>query len=244
MKKILYFLSTIISIILIVSCEIDNYPAPNATFYGAIRDVEGGGLVEQDLESGSKIGVYEQGYETPLLQEWYIMENGEFRNNLVYAGTYYVEFQSCNFFPFNVDGLVIEAEDNEHDFTVTPYIRIKNLSITHDSGTNKIVATFNLEAGKNTVKVKEINLFAFTDMHVGQYISFEIESGNGQPSQSFNPSSEINPATQYTLSIDLTANSNLFDVSRNYYFRVGAMADQGGVGTIRANYAPYVKIAL
>jgi hypothetical protein len=46
------------------------------------------------------------------------------------------------------------------------------------------------------------------------------------------------------LSIDLAANSQHFGVSRNYYFRVGALASQPGVGTIRANYAPYVRIAL
>lgn len=243
MKKILYFLSLIISVILItVSCEIDNYPLPDAKFHGAIKDIEGGGLVEQDLENGSRIGVYEKGYETPSLDEWYIMESGEFRNNLVYSGTYDVVFQSCNFFPFNVDGLVIEPGDNEHDFTVTPYIRIKNLSISQSG--NLVTATFNLEPGQSTVKLKEITLYAFTDIHVGRYISFNIDDiGSGQPSQSFSPSVEINPATQYSLSIDVSADSD-FDVSRNYYFRVGAMADQDGVGTIRMNYAPYVKIAL
>lgn len=245
MKKILYFLSLIISITLFtVSCEIDNYPMPDATFYGAIRDVEGGGLVEQDLQNGSRIGVYEQGYETPELRNWYIMNSGEFRNNLVFAGTYDVIFQSCNFFPFEVPDFVIKPGENQHDFIVTPYIRIKNLSMTHDAGANQIIATFNLEGGQNTVKVRQINLYAFTDIYVGQYIRFGLSAGNGQPSQSFSPAADIDPATQYTLTIDLAANRQHFGVSRNYYFRVGAMADQAGVGTIRANYAPHVRIAL
>ncbi|NQU86982.1 MAG: DUF3823 domain-containing protein, partial [Mariniphaga sp.] len=122
MKKILYFLSLIISIILVtVSCEIDNFDGPDAKFFGAIKDSQGA-LVEQDLQDGSRIGVYEQGYETPELNEWYIMESGEFRNNFVFSGTYDIVFQSCNFFPFTVDGLVIKPGDNQHDFTVTPYI--------------------------------------------------------------------------------------------------------------------------
>ena len=245
MKKIIYFLSLIISITLFtVSCEIDNYPEPEAQVYGAIKDVVGGGLVETDLQNGSRIGVYEQGYENPERREWYVMNSGEYRNNLVYSGTYDVEFQSCNFFPHDVENFVVQPGENQHDFVVTPYIRIKNVNITHDAGANKIVATFNLEGGQNTVKVKEINLFAFTDMHVGQYITFGLSAGDGQPKQSFSPAADINPATQYTLSIDLAANQNNFGVSRNYYFRVGAMAEQEGVGTIRANYAPYVKIAL
>ena len=103
MKKILYFLSLIVSITLFtISCEIDNYPMPDATFYGALRDVVGGGLVEQEIQNGSRIGVYEHGYETPQLQNWSMMHSGEFRNNLVFAGTYDVIFQSCNFFPFEV----------------------------------------------------------------------------------------------------------------------------------------------
>ena len=47
------------------------------------------------------------------------------------------------------------------------------------------------------------------------------------------------------LSVDLAANkAGVLKVNRNYYFRVGAKASQSGVGTIRANYAPYVKIPL
>ena len=61
---------------------------------------------------------------------------------------------------------------------------------------------------------------------------------------SFSPAATIDPATTYTLSIDLAANTSVFDIHRNYYFRVGAKASQSGVGTIRSNYAPYVVIPL
>jgi hypothetical protein len=47
-----------------------------------------------------------------------------------------------------------------------------------------------------------------------------------------------------TLTIDLAANANLFPAGRDYFFRVGALADLAGVGTIRHNYAPIVKITL
>lgn len=250
MKKKLYFLSLITSLILFAtSCElfeVDNYPYPDAVVYGGIRDSVGGELVETDLYNGSLIGVYEQGYETPELNNWYIMQNGEYRNNLVYANTYNIVFQSCNFFPYQVDGIVFSPGENQHDFLVVPYIRIKNLSITHDAGANKIIATFNLEAGKPTVRVSKISLYAFTDMYVGEYIKLSLSTGTGQMTQSFSPAATIDPATVYTLSIDLAANTDMdkFGIHRNYYFRVGAMADQSGVGTIRTNYAPYVVFAL
>jgi hypothetical protein len=244
MKKIVYYLSLIIGVVLLtVSCEIDNYPEPSAHVFGAIRDIEGGALVEQDLQTGSLIGTYELGYETPKLKTWVIKENGEYRNNLVFPGTYNIVFDVSNFFPFKEDSVVFTSGDNEHDFIVTPYIRIKNLLITHDAVANKIIATFNLEAGKPTVLVKKISLYAYTDIHVGEFIKFNLTTGTGMPAQSFKPSATIDPATQYTLSIDIKADSD-FDVSRNYYFRVGAIAEQEGVGTIKTNYAPYVKIAL
>ena len=124
---------------------------------------------------------------------------------------------------------------------VVPYIRIKNLSITHDSGNNKIVATFNIEGGKSTVKVASMALYVFTDMHVGEYITKTVSDGTGQPKMSFSPAATIDPATTYTLSIDLAANASVFSIHRNYYFRVGAKASEAGVGTIRSNYAPYVN---
>jgi hypothetical protein len=244
MKNKIFYLSLIVSMVMVaVSCQTDNYPEPGAHVFGAIKDIQGGALVEQDLQNGTLIATYEQGYATPVLKTWVIKENGEYRNNLVYPGTYNIVFDVSNFFPFNEDGVIFNSGDNEHDFIVTPYIRIKNLSITHDVAANKIVATFNLEAGKPTVLVKKISLYAFTDMHVGEFIKFNLTPGTGLPVQSFKPSAVIDPAKQYTLSIDIKADSD-FDVSRNYYFRVGAIAEQEGVGTIKTNYAPYVKIAL
>jgi hypothetical protein len=231
-----------------VSCKVDNYPYPNAQFFGAIRDSTGGGLVEQDLVTGSTIGAYEQGYATATLQSWVIKNNGEFRNNLVYANTYNFDFQSCNFFPHSENGIVIKPGENLHDFLVVPYIRIKNASITYNATTKKINATFSIEGGKPTVKVAKVSLYAFTDIYVGEYVKKGLTAtATDFPTQTLSGAAQtINPATVYSLNIDLTqaANATVFAIHRNYYFRVGAMAIQSGVGTIRTNYAPYVVIAL
>jgi hypothetical protein len=230
------------------SCEIDNYPNPNAQFYGAIRDSIGGGLVEQDIQSGSTIGAYEQGYATPTLQTWVIKQNGEFRNNLVYANTYDFDFQSCNFFPKKIKGVVINSGENKYDFTVVPYIRIKNPQIKYDAATKKITATFSLEGGKPSVKVAKVSLYAFTDMYVGEYVKKTLTAtATDIPTKTLSGADQtINSATVYTLSIDLsqTANATVFSIHRNYYFRIGAMAIQTGVGTIRTNYVPYVVVPL
>ena len=249
MKKIYYFILLITGLLFgTTSCDlfkIDNFDGPDAQVYGGIKDSQGGGLVETDLQTGSLIGAYELGgYEEPERRDWYIMESGEYRNNLVFSNTYKFEFSSCNFYPFTIDEMTIKPGANEIDFQVIPYIRIKNLSITHDTGNNKIVATFNIEGGKSTVKVASLALYVFTDMHVGEYITKTISNGTGQPKRSFSPAATIDPSTSYTLSIDLAANASVFSIHRNYYFRVGAKASESGVGTIRSNYAPYVVIAL
>jgi hypothetical protein len=245
MNKLKYQIIIFVGAVLaLTSCEVDNYPYPDAQFIGAIRDSLDFSLVEQDLQSGSTIGAYELGYGTQVLQSWVIKENGEFRNNFVYSNTYDFEYQSCNFFPHWVKGVVINPGPNERDFNVVPYIRIRNCNITYDAANDKIVATFSLEPGKPTVKVSKITLYAFTDVHVGEYVKFSTATGTGQYARTFSPAATINTETVYTLSIDLSANASLFAIHRNYYFRVGAMATQSGVGTIRTNYAPYVKIAL
>jgi hypothetical protein len=251
MKKIYYLIILIAGLIPgVTSCDlfkIDNFPQPDAQVYGAIRDSVGGGLVETDIQNGSTIGAYQLGKyaDNPILSTWVVKQNGEYRNNLVYSDTYKIDFVSCNFFPHTLPEVVFKSGANEHDFLVVPYIRIKNLTITHDVAGNKINASFTLEAGKPTVKVASITLYAYTDMYVGAYVKKTLNTGTGTPTRTLNAT--INPATVYTLSIDLAANTDVslgFGVHRNYYFRVGAMASQTGVGTIRSNYAPYVVIAL
>lgn len=239
-------ISALIAIIIfsLYSCEIDNLPGPDAQFRGAIKDVQGNELVETDLVNGSTIGVYEHGYENPVLQNWLIKNNGEFCNNLVFSNTYDIVFQNCNFFPFEEKDFKIKPGLNEHTFLVTPYIRVKNLSIVHDAASKKIVASFKLEGGKPSVKLSKVTLYAFTDIHVGRFVSFEMVKGDGEFDKVFDPAIDIETSLVYTLSIDLKENADLFSIHRNYYFRVGALAYQDGVGTIRRNYAPYVKIAL
>jgi len=224
------------------SCEIDDFPGPDAKVYGAIKDSIDGSLVEQDIYQGSQIEVQELGFKTPVSQFWVIKNNGEYRNNLVFSNHYDIYLRNGNFFPYTLRDVVIKPGENKLDFQVVPYIRVKNVSINRNTSTNKIEATFTLEAGKPTVKLKSIQLYAFSDIYVGAQIKFAT-SGTGF-SQAFNPTIAIDPTTTYTLSIDLTANVNLFKPGRDYFFRIGALADVSGVGTIRTNYAPCVKITL
>jgi hypothetical protein len=225
------------------SCKIDNYEGPNAAISGKFLDSVTGELVGTDITDGNSIGVYEQGWPTEAKQTWSIKNTGEYENDMVFAANYRVEFTNCNFFPFVVNDFVVNKGSNKYDFTVIPYIRVKNPSITYNDATKTVTATFNLEKGGDNVTLKEIRLFAFTDQWVGNYVKFAISNSSCyKTSASGAINSTIDPSTQYTLTMDVAANSGSFKYTRNYYFRIGALATAPNVGTVRHNYSPLVTL--
>jgi hypothetical protein len=228
-------------LVFLSSCGLDpDSFQPTATISGAIRDSLDNSLVEQDLFDGSKIEALEQGYTAPYF--WAIMNNGEYRNNFGFPNTYSIRFANCNFFPFSIDDVLIKKGDNVIDFQVVPYIRVKEPEIAYDANSKMVTATFKLEPGKPAVRVKSIELFAFSDRHVGAPIKFAISGGGNMKFLN----TTIDSTVTYTLTVDVSKNlvANKFYEGGNFYFRIGAQADVPDVGTIRHNYAPYVKIKI
>jgi hypothetical protein len=243
MKRIIN-ITIIIPCLLFVlySCEPDNYLGPNAQIYGSIKDVSTGELVETELITGNVIRTYEQGFSVEQRRNWKIKNSGEYRNNLVFAAEYRYEMFECNFYP--TEGtFTLNEGDNIIDFDVTPYIRIKNPSIQKNG--NEIIATFSLEAGGSEVTLREVRLFAFSDIYVGNYTRFALK--NSEDRLQFKPAVNIDDSTVYTLKIDLSANADFFPYAKNYYFRIGALASVSGIdnsGSVKFNYAPHVVIPL
>ncbi|HEX2967463.1 MAG TPA: DUF3823 domain-containing protein [Bacteroidales bacterium] len=243
MKRISYILSLILAISLtMVSCEIDNYDGPDATISGKFLDSTTGELVGTDITDGNSIGVYELGWKTEAKQTWNIKNTGEYANNLVFASTYRIEFTNCNFFPFVVNDFVVNKGSNTYDFSVTPYLRVVNPTITYDDATKTVTARFSLQTGGSNVRLNEIRLFAFTDQWVGNYVKFPITSASCYKKAPAAVSATVTPETIYELKMDVAANAASFKYTRNYYFRIGALANVSGVGTVRYNYSPVVAI--
>ena len=243
--KITYLLAFLLVLTGCDMFKMDNYDRPNAKIRGSIIDAATKELVgtESSSTNGSTIKVYEKGYTSETLQTWVIKSSGEYQNDLVFASHYRVEFTDCNFFPFTVDDVELKPGANVRDFEVTPYIRVKNPSITRQG--DKVVATFNLEAGKPEVKLSQIRLFSFSDWHVGQQVTFVVQDPEGAEfpnTRNFNPSITIDSSTQYTLTIDIPHNATDYFkyAGKNYYFRIGALADVSGVGTVRHNFSQTV----
>ena len=217
MKKILLMISC--CLFALTSCEIDNYESPNASIHGSIIDEKTGELVGMDVQDGGELKVVELGFANPQTQSWKIMNTGEYRNNLVFAATYDIRMENNNCYAFKQEGVVVKKGDNTLDFKVTPYIRIKN------PRTEKNV----------------LQLFAFSDMWVGNIVKFGLSGGTDKIA--FDEPIAIDPAKTYTLTIDVAANQSAFKYTgKNYFFRIGAKASIPDVGTIRYNYSPLVEI--
>lgn len=234
MKKI--FLAFSVCVLALASCTKDNYPGPDATVKGRFLDAATGELVGTDIQNGNVIRVVERGFETPQVQNWNIKNTGEYQNNLVFAATYDVEFINCNFYPFT-DVITLEKGDNVKDFKVTPYLRVIDPKITKSG--DIVTATFRLQAGKPEVKVNSVRLFSFSDIWVGNNVCYNINGGTDRQSLGNVP---VDESVTYTLTIDTKENPNSFKYSKNYYFRIGALASVGGVGTVRYNYSPLLVI--
>ncbi|SIN89649.1 DUF3823 domain-containing protein [Chitinophaga niabensis] len=225
MKK----LSSIILIaaLALASCEKDNYDGPNAGLSGNFIDATTKALVEQDIIRGTEIEILEKGYTEA--QYLIVKNDGTYANTLLFANTYTVRPVRGNFIPIEAQEVNIQGQ-TKLDFTVTPFIRVNNVSIVK-TGT-KVVATFKLQ--QNVINnVQKIGLYAHQDSRVGEPMR--------QVATERDINAVVDANTVYTLEIDLAANSTILKPGKPFYFRVGAKID---MGETKFNYAPAVKIDL
>ena len=88
MKNIQILIYLLFSMVLINSCELDNYAEPNASLSGAIIDQKTGEPVQSDIISGTKIELIEHGYENPSIQQIVVKVDGTYRDDMMFPGTY------------------------------------------------------------------------------------------------------------------------------------------------------------
>jgi hypothetical protein len=213
----------------LASCKKDNYDAPDAGLYGNVFDSETGELVQQDIIGGTQIQFIEHGYDPYEIQTMVIKNDGTYANSLMFANTYSVQPVRGNFVEVPSQDVEVRGQ-TKLDFQVKPYIRIKDVSITKSGSV--ITATFKLQ---QTVvnNVRKIGLYVHADSRVGEPMRLAATE------QDIN--AVTNPATVYTLQLDVNAYSSLLKAGKDHYFRVGALID---AGEAKLNYAPVVKIPL
>ena len=230
MKNIKGLLFILIGLFLFTSCELDNYEGPNASLSGAFVDAQTGELIESDIINGTRIGLIEHGFETPAIQYLIVKNDGTYRNDMLFSGTYSVPpIMGGNFVP-QQDTLILELSGNTvHDFEVLPYIRIRDASITNDG--MRVTATFRLEQTIDTLNVVRVGLYAHREPTVGEPMQ------NGRQQQALNR--VVDPNEEFSLTLTLRPRD--FPPGQQYHFRIGAVID---VPEAKYNYAPAVRLMI
>lgn len=223
-----FYISAIILLLSLASCDLDNYDGPNATIKGVVKDIQDGSLIQQDVDGGSKIIYKELGFENPEEQQMIFKETGEYQNNILFAAHYDIYFNESNFVkPDTLKSYQIKKGANTLDFSVQPYIRVSNVSIAKSG--DEIVATFTITPTVEN-NVKQIGLFGHIDRIAGNQFALQRKT------QDINAASKDTPVT-YTLKLSTSG----FKSGQEYYFRVGGIID---VPNAKYNYAPSIKIMI
>lgn len=218
-----------ICFIALVSCKKDNYDGPDSGLSGNFIDEATNELVQMDIIRGTRIEFIEHGYANPQSQYMILKNDGTYANTLMFANTYTIKISEPNFIPVPEQEVVIKGQ-TKLDFRVTPYIRVKDVSIVKNG--TKVTATFKLQ--QNVINnVQKVGLYAHSDSRVGEPMRLVMAE---QPINAV-----TDPGTVYTLEIDLPSNSSQLKPGNNYYFRVGALI---GIGGSKPNYAPAVKLGI
>lgn len=212
-----------------VSCNLDNYSGPNAQIEGCILDIETGELVETDVIDGTTIKLLEHGYDPVTAQYLRVKNDGTYANKMLFANTYTVQPDQRNFVQIEAQDVEI-GKNTKLDFSVLPYIRIKNLEIKQVK--NNITATFNIEQTTND-PVAEIALYAFEEPTVGNAIYQVVEK---------KPLNRIVEGNEtFELVMNVGKNTAYFKEGKSYFFRVGVRSSASG---IKYNYASAVRLEL
>ena len=164
MKRNLFISGIVLAaMMLITSCEKDNFDGPDATFSGEIRDKKTGELIPQEISDGSRIYYIEQGWENPSVQNMVIKKDGTFNNSLMFSGNYKIILNRGNFVAQDTIDMKIHPGDNFKVFEVVPYLRIIEPEIQLKD--RVVTAKFKLEQVTSN-KVYRVSLFAYSHIDV------------------------------------------------------------------------------
>jgi hypothetical protein len=120
--------------------KIDNYPGPDASFQGNIVSSEGGNL----LTSGGSTQIWMQQIGWTAPQTIPSKFDGTFEDTKLFKGGYRVIPKGGAFWPVYDTVTVNIQKGTTHNFTVTPYLVIKNFKSVLNGTT--LTLTFDIDA--------------------------------------------------------------------------------------------------
>ena len=233
MRNIKYIIAGISAAVFMVSCELDNFDGPDAQVYGAVIDAETEELIQQEIGTSGDaacVQVIEYGYAIRKVQQWKLMLNGEYRNNLVFSGTYDVIMNNGNFVKLDtIKGYRFDKGE--------PIVKKEN---------NAIVATFKLQYGHRTGKAEKVALFAQSDQNPSNSFNLAHVTANIEGDDINFENNSRNANKVFTLTLDLNSDEGKkLKAGQKYFFRIGALPKDLGEG-IQAKYnsSPVFEIQL
>lgn len=144
-------------LIILTSCEMDNYSEPNAVFTGEVVDKLTGETIQTRQPDGIKIRLIQEGYDNPVPYDFWTKNDGTFRNTRLFGGTYQVTVMDGPFHGGVTKTIVLAGgEEVSEIFQVEPYIRITNVNISVSG--NTITGTYKLSMGDGTTQIKHSKL--------------------------------------------------------------------------------------
>ncbi|WP_291909009.1 DUF3823 domain-containing protein [Chitinophaga sp. CB10] len=210
----------------------DNYAGPDATFSGnLINSVTGKNLLTET--GGFQVQLEELSWSsTPAPYNIPAKPDGSFRDTRIFSGHYRVVPRNGAFWPVDTVELDI-AGNTTKDFTVTPYLEIKNFSWKLNGTTLQM--TFNLFAPKaaGLPKVLDVQPFVNNTPFVGSGATiYDVYTGPNILGINASYSDDM-AKTSYTVTVP-----NLLS-GRTFYARVGVRVDDSNK---KFNYSEIVRV--
>lgn len=261
MKKIFCYMAGALALLSFAACdmfELDNMDGPNAQVTGRLLDTKTGKLIGIEaatstsfdwsswsnvttVETGALV-VVEQGWAGEEDQDWLVRFDGQFTNQMIFAGDYVFSTKKLPCYEDANNAFTIKKGKNKMDVSLTPFCRIVNPQINYDAASKKIVATFSVELGDpaKANAITNVALCGNTQLFVGCNYQNLAKNDGGAKKQNVKPGETI------TLEIDTqaSANADLFKYTQERYFRIAAMASGNGYNSNNIyNFSPIYKFS-
>jgi len=246
----------IVIFVLLSGCgDIDNYKAPDSTFYGRII-TEGGNTVQQRVQSstGLKFALYETERENSIPQYFFAKPDGTFENSMLFEGEYRVKLGQTNFYP--VDDLVTRISGKTaHNFTVIPFCEIQNVAASHISG-RKVLVKFTVTRTKDQdCKIINYGVYGHISPYIDDLAANSLISRSVDNTQS-NDSDLLNKTVEMELDMDdipdfaaqyeniVKANSNQIYIRISVITAYPYSGNPDNIGHTYANFSAVVPVSV
>ncbi|RYZ94661.1 MAG: DUF3823 domain-containing protein [Sphingobacteriaceae bacterium] len=167
-KQISRLLLLGVSILAISACtKTDNYPGPDASFEGRIIDATTGENL-QTATASTQIRIEQTDWVTTAGPQTIPSKfDGTFKDTKLFKGKYKAVPTNGAFWPVYDTVTVDIVKGAKHDFEVTPYIKINNLTATLDGTTLRVTFTIDPPVTAGLPNIRTIQPFVNITNMVG-----------------------------------------------------------------------------